>query len=162
MTKTHSTLYQDQSFMEFNGTNGALSAQLFAKFRGTTTATTILPLLSGDRQLVARQFNGRQAAFAHIQVFPMLFAILLLFLTGIIGCLCVPALPKGFPKRRFDMYSWLMAVKGDGLMLEDPMQPGDDLNKEWKPGMTLEEAEKIYGKKPVVIGGTSNKVDSDL
>ena len=92
----------------------------------------------------------------------MLFAILLLFLTGVIGCLCVPALPKGFPKRRFDMYSWLMAVKGDGLMLEDPMQPGDDLNKEWKPGMTLEEAEKIYGKKVVVIGGASNRVDSDL
>lgn len=62
------------------------------------------------------------------------------------------------------MYSWMMAVKGDGLMVEEPAKLGriaNDQDVVWKPGMTLEEVEKKFGKKRVVILHPTRVEDSE-
>ena len=52
--------------MEYARNNGTISAPLFSKFRGVTTATLLLPLLTTRVKLTARQFQGEQAATAQI------------------------------------------------------------------------------------------------
>ena len=84
----------------------------------------------------------------------MAIAIAALFLAGVIGCICVPALPNELPPRRFDLYSWVTAMKGDGLTMERG-EPRDDaesrLNLEqgddtavWRSGMPMESVEKEF------------------
>jgi hypothetical protein len=56
------------------------------------------------------------------------------------------------------MYSWLTAVKGDGLKVKDPTDEDDEDDEDgvmkegvlWKPLMTLEEIDSTYGKSRVV------------
>jgi hypothetical protein len=113
---------------------------LFEDFRGVTAATSVLPLMAGGKQLVARQFKSRQVAFAHILNIPMAIAIVLLFLAGVIGSFCIPRLPNGFPRRRFDVFSWMMAIEGDKMTVES-----DGSSKKWDARMDVEEVEKEFG-----------------
>ena len=130
----------------------------FETFRGINSAKTILPLLAGSQQIVARRYKGIQVAFARILPIPMAVAIGTLFLAGVIGCFCIPALPNGIPQRRFDLYSWVTAIEGDGLRMEqgekddgsvDPTAPlrqsGEEVKPVWRPGMPMETVEKEFG-----------------
>jgi hypothetical protein len=83
----------------------------------------------------------------------MVILLGVLTLLGILGCLCVPTLPGGFPERKFDVYSWIAATKGDGLVVED--EGGKDSTSartkevDWKPGMGVEETQEKFGSKQI-------------
>jgi hypothetical protein len=102
--------------------------------------------MSGSKQLVARQFKSKQVASARILNIPMAIVIVLLFLAGVIGCFCIPRLPNGFPRRRFDVYSWMMAIEGDKMKVEV-----DGSSKEWDPRMKVEDVERVFGSMRVAL-----------
>jgi hypothetical protein len=86
-------------------------------------------------------------------------AILLGILTlmGILGCLCVPTLPDGFPERSFNVYSWIAAAKGDRLIVEDD-SVGDGRSTrtkevDWRPRMDVAEIERKFGPKQIRCEG---------
>jgi hypothetical protein len=72
---------------------------------------------------------------------------------GILGCTCVPAIPDGFPERKFDVYSWIASTKGDGLIVEDgSAEDGIGTRRkeiEWRSRMNLEEIKREFGEKQV-------------
>lgn len=103
-------------------------------------ATNHLPFLAGGKQLVSRQYQSKQVANAKIHNVAMAIAIVILFLAGLVGCFCVPSLPDGRPMRRFDAYSWMVALKGDGLDVNSGL---------WRSGMTINEAEHQFGNEEV-------------
>ena len=74
----------------------------------------------------------------------MAIVIVLLFLAGVIGCFCVPTLPNGHPRRQFDVYSMMVALKADGLNVEG------DSGSNWKKGMELRDVEREFGSKAVI------------
>ena len=145
--------WTDGGFSNYTG----LSVQQFERFRGANAAVNILSYLAGSQQVLARRYRFVQAAFAHILPIPMAVAIGTLFLAGVIGCVCIPALPDGYPQRRFDLYSWVAAMEGDGLRMERkyldedrdltaPLRPsGEDGDATWRPGMPMDEVEKEFG-----------------
>ena len=88
----------------------------------------------------------------------MALTIAALFIAGVIGCFCIPVLPNGLPQRRFDLYSWVTAIEGDGLRMEkgdkddegaDPTAPlrqsGEEGKVVWRPGMPIETVEEEFG-----------------
>ena len=123
-------------------------------------ARTVLPFLAGSQQIVAQRYKGAQVAFAHILTIPMIIAIAALVLAGAVGCFFVPALPGGHPQRRFDLYSWVAALEGDGLsMVRVRRGDGSKLDSEariedrgdwrsdgWRPAMPLEIVERDFGE----------------
>jgi hypothetical protein len=135
------SLIQDKSWLD--GTPGGISAPKFEKFRGVETATSVLPLMVGSKQLVARQFKSKQIAHARILMGPMIIVIALAFLVGSFGIFCIPILPGNRNRRRFDIFSLMIEVEGNGLGLS-----GDELLV--KPNLGLEDAEKSFGKRKVV------------
>jgi hypothetical protein len=100
---------------------------------------------------------------------PMVIAIAALLVAGVIGCCCVPALPGGYPQRRFDLYSWVTAMEGDGLKMERVQREGGQIGPEasheedryvggggWRPAMPLEEVEKEFGSLRLRIPASNN------
>jgi hypothetical protein len=112
--------------------------------------------MAGSGQVVAYRFKGEQTAEARILKVPMIIAIAVLCVVGVVGCVCVPALPGGFPERRFDAYTWLVASRGDGLVVEgtqlgeralDGRDGGNEVT--WRPKMTMAEIEREFGSSMV-------------
>jgi hypothetical protein len=77
----------------------------------------------------------------------------ILILMGILGCSCVPAIPDGFPERKFDVYSWIASAKGDGLVVEDDSaedgRGAQCKEAEWRSRMDMEEIKREFGEKQV-------------
>lgn len=77
-------------------------------------------------------------------------AIAGIYLAGVIGCFCIPRLPFGHPQRGFDLFSWMIAFKGERLDVDQ----GADENLEnqrpvWRADMNVDEVEKKFGPKKV-------------
>jgi hypothetical protein len=144
LTNKGLSLTQDKSWLD--GTPGGISAPKFEKFRGVATATSVLPLMVGPKQLVARQFKSKQIAQAHILNVPMIIVIAVVFLAGLFGTFFVPTLPGDHNRRRFDIFSFLVELKGGHLRLSD-----DDtrIQQPISGNVTLEEAKTIFGKRKV-------------
>jgi hypothetical protein len=109
--------------------------------------------MAGSVQVLAHQFQGKQAAFAHIEIIPMAILLGVLTLLGVLGCLCVPTLPGGFPERKFNFYSWMAATKGDGLVVEDDAAKDGSSARtkevDWKPRMDVEDIQEKFGPKQI-------------
>ena len=138
-----------------NFTNFDIS--LFEDFRGVYAGRSQLPLLAGSQQVLAHRHVSIQKAFARILPIPMAIALTSLVVAGAIGCLCIPALPGGHPQRRFDLYSWVAAMKVDGLKMDNGDEKGDgnteartgedmqDDKVNWRPHMDIGDIEKQFG-----------------
>jgi hypothetical protein len=105
--------------------------------------------MAGSGKVAAHRYYPKQIAYARIHPVPMATVLTIVCLAGIAGSLCVPTLPDGFPERRFDVYSWIASVKGDGLTVENVNigKEGRFVAQEvaWRPKMTVEEVEKQFG-----------------
>ena len=148
----------------FNYTS--LNVTNFQDFRGAMSATSLLPLLAGSQKIVARRYEGIRVAHARILPIPMAIAIGTLFLAGVIGCCCIPALPNGLPQRGFDLYSWVTAMEGDVLRMEKgdkgndntdltvpSRQSGEEGLAGWRPGMPMEVVKKEFGSLRMRLSG---------
>jgi hypothetical protein len=136
---------QDKSWFD---EGSGISASKFEKFRGVAAATSVLPLMAGPKQLVSRQFTNKQIAHARILNVPMTIVIVVPFLAGLFGTFCVPKLPDKHNRRRLDLISFLIEVKGGHLSLkggEQEVQPN-------MANMELKEAKDSFGKDKVVHG----------
>ena len=112
----------------------------FASARAQADATSVLPFLAGTKLLTARQYREVEVANAHVAAVPTALSIVVVLLTGFGAGLCVPRLPRGVPRRGFDMNTWLAVLHGDGLANQLPVMKGGLEN-----GMHVYEVDKRVG-----------------
>jgi hypothetical protein len=73
----------------------------------------------------------------------MITTIAALLVLGLIAGLCVPTLPQGKPRRGVDLISWIAALEGDGLQIEN--EGAGKGRWELERGEEVEEVDKGYG-----------------
>lgn len=88
----------------------------------------------------------------------MLAAVLSLLMLGCIAGMCVPVLPRGVPRRGVDLISWVTALEGDGLGVEQRLElkGGTEDSEEtgrmkWvlQEGAEVEDVDRWYGDRKV-------------
>lgn len=131
-----------------NGAFGytSLSAPLFERFRARADANNLLPYMVGSGAIVVRSYPDSILAFATIQNISLIGVLISFFALGVFAALFVPKLPKGMPRRGFDLYSWLAAFYADELVIVSKLegnngQPGLPIGRK----MEIEDIEQHIG-----------------
>jgi hypothetical protein len=108
------------SFTDGSGPEGytSLSASQFGEARALADAANVLPFLAGTGKIVARAYDDTTQAYVTVGTAPLIVALGVALVLGILAGVLTPRLPLEIPRREFGMYSWLAVLHGDSLLRE--------------------------------------------